>query len=181
MFQIFNINFHNILKKENSIKFTVMGILLILLGIFSFLNKYLGIKVISIALGLTSMFFVYLNFKNINELKRYASKKEIRPFINLQIVLLTSALLLFLFPEKTHVLISCIAGAYIIIYQIKKLISNKNNPYYRLRFFNVIVLLFGFTLILSPLLLSRFIVSILSSLIIFVGSCLIFIGNKFRM
>ncbi|WP_042273026.1 DUF308 domain-containing protein [Faecalimicrobium dakarense] len=180
MFQIFNINFDNMFKKENSTKFVLMGVLLLGLGAFSFFNKHIGIKITSMALSIVLLFFAYLNLKNINELRRYASKEEIRPFTNLQIILLVSAVILFLFPEKIQVLISSIAGAYIIFSQVKRIIINKNNPYYRFGAFNILTLLFGFTLILSPLFLSRFIVSILSILIMLIGSYLISMGNRLK-
>lgn len=180
MFQMFNINFNNMFKKENSTKFILMGVLLLGLGVFSFFNKHIGIKIISMALGMALLFFAYLNLKNINELKRYTPKEEIKPFTNLQIILLISAIVLFLFPEKIQVLISSIAGAYIIFSQLKRIIVNKNNPYYRFGLFNILTLLFGFTLILSPLFLSKFIVSILSILIILIGSYLISIGNRLK-
>ncbi|MGX4599303.1 DUF308 domain-containing protein [Faecalimicrobium sp. JNUCC 81] len=180
MFQIFNINFDNMLKKENSTKFILIGVLLLVLGAFSFFNKYLGIKIISMALSIVLLFFAYLNLKNINDLRRYASKEEIRPFTNLQMILLISAVVLFLFPEKIQVLISSTAGAYIIFSQVKRLIVNKNNPYYRFGALNILTILFGFTLILSPLFLSRFIVSILSILIMLIGSYLVSMGNKLK-
>lgn len=180
MFQMFNINFNNMFKKENSTKFILMGVLLLGLGVVSFFNKHIGIKIISIALSMALLFFAYLNLKNINELKRYTPKEEIKPFTNLQIILLISAIVLFLFPEKIQVLISSIAGAYIIFSQLKRIIVNKNNPYYRFGIFNILTLLFGFTLILSPLFLSKFIVSILSILIMLIGSYLISIGNRLK-
>jgi uncharacterized membrane protein HdeD (DUF308 family) len=177
---MFNINFDNMFKKENSTKFVLMGVLLFGIGAFSFFNKHIGIKIISMALSIVLLFFAYLNLKNINELRRYATKEEIRPFTNLQIMLLISAFVLFLFPEKIQVLISSIAGAYIIFSQVKRIIVSKNNSYYRFEFFNILTLLFGFTLILSPLFLSRFIVSILSILIMLIGSYLISMGNKLK-
>lgn len=180
MFQMFNINFDNMFKKENSTKFILMGVLLLGLGIFSFFNKHIGIRIVSTALSIVLIFFAYLNLKNINELRRYAPKEEIRPFTNLQIILLVSAVVLLLFPEKIQVLISSIAGAYIIISQVKKLMVGRNNPYYSFGLFNILALLFGFTLILSPLFLSKFIVTILSIFIMLIGSYLISIGNRLK-
>ena len=181
MIQFFNINFDNIYKKENQSKFMIMGLLLLCLGAYSFFNKYVGIKIISFSISMLLIFFSYLNYKNnIVELKRYASNKEIRHFRLLQISLIGGAILLFIFPEKIQIFISSLIGVYIILKQIINIISNKNNPYYKFGFFNIIAFLFGFTLVVSPLILSKFIVSILSILVMLIGSYLISVSNKLR-
>lgn len=181
MIKLFNINFDNIYKKENQGKFMVMGLLLLCFGAYSFFNKYIGIKVISFSISLLLIFFAYLNYKNnIVELKRYASNEEIRPFRLLQISLIGGSLLLFLFPEKIQVFISSLLGVYIILKQIINIIVNKNNIYYRFGFFNIVAFLFGFTLVVSPLILSKFIVSILSVIVVLIGSYLISISNRLR-
>lgn len=181
MIQFFNINFDNIYKKENQIKFMIMGLLLLCLGAYSFFNKYIGIKIVSFSISILLIFFAYLNYKNnIVELKRYASKEEIRPFRLLQISLISGAILLFVFPEEIQIFISSLIGVYIILKQIINIISNKNNPYYKFGFFNIISFLFGFTLVVSPLVLSKFIVSILSVVVMLIGSYLISISNRLK-
>lgn len=181
MIQFFNINFNNIYKKENKNKFKTIGFLLLCFGIYSFFNKHMGIKIVSFSIGITLIFFAYLNYKNnIVELKRYASSKEIKPFILIQIIFILGALLLFLFPKKIHIFISSLFGIYIILKQIAFIFYNKNNPYSKFGFLNIILLLFGFTLLVSPLILSRFIVSILSILVIIIGFFLISISNKLK-
>lgn len=181
MIQFFNINFDNIYKKENYSKFMIMGLALLFLGVFSFFNKYIGIKIISFALSALFIFFAYLNYKNnIVELKRYAPSEEIKPFRVLQFILLVSALVLILFPEKIQIFISLLCGIYIVSKQIINIIQNKNNIYYKFGFFNIISFIFGFTLIVSPLILSKFIVSILSILIIMIGFYLLSVANKIK-
>ncbi|EGT3730496.1 hypothetical protein ES909_15040, partial [Clostridioides difficile] len=88
MYTNFNIDFNNFNKKENAIKFMLMGVLLIILGLLCLTFKTLGIKLISWTFGIALLFFAYLNLKNINELKRYATKEEIKPSINIQWVLI---------------------------------------------------------------------------------------------
>lgn len=180
MFQMFNINFSNMYKKENSAKFMIIGVLLIGFGVLSFINKGIGIKLLSFAFSLLLLFFAYLNLKNINELRRYAPKEEIKPFIGIQCIFLISAILLIVFPTKIQIFISSIFGIYIIYSQIINLIRNKNNPYYRFGTFNLIKVIFGFILIFSPFFLSRFIVSILSLILILIGFSILSVGNKLK-
>ena len=51
----------------------------------------LGVIVIMFTAGLST---------DINELKRYATKEEIKPSINIQWVLIIACILLFVFPQK---------------------------------------------------------------------------------
>lgn len=180
MFSMFNINFNSIYKKENSAKFTVIGILLLALGFISFFYKGIGIKLVSWSLGVVLLFLAYLNLKNINELRRYAPKNEIAPFTRLQFIILFIAILLFIFPQRIQGLISSLFGAYLIINQIIKILKVRNNPYYKFGAVDVFMLLFGFTLVFSPLFLSKFIASMLSLLIILIGSYLLSTGNKLK-
>ena len=181
MFSIFNINFNNIYKKENSTKFIIIGFLLLILGVISFLYKGLGIKLVSWSFGIALLFLAYLNLKNINELRRYASKSEISPFTRLQFIILVSAVLLFLFPQRIQGFISSLCGLYLIFTQINKMIKQRSNPYYRFGASNLFLLLIGITLVVSPLFLSNFIASILSVVIILIGSYLLSTGNKLNI
>ncbi|WP_270939866.1 hypothetical protein [Romboutsia lituseburensis] len=180
MFQIFNLNFDNFYKKENSSKFRIIGILLLVLGVVSFLYKGFGIKIVSWTLAIALLFLAYLNLKNLNELKRYASKAEIAPYNRIQFFLLAGSVLLIIFPNKIQGFISLVLGLYIAYSQLIKLLRGKNNPYYRFTMWNLIVLVFGLTLVFSPFFLSNFIVSILSLIIILIGGNLLAIGNKIK-
>lgn len=180
MFRLFNINFDTIYKKENSSKFIYLGALLMALGLFSFLYKGFGIKLVSWTLSIAMLFLAYLNLKNINELSRYASMEEISPYKRIQFVLLSIALLLFLFPQKIQGFISSVFGIYFIYTQLSKYFKGKSNPYYNFGFGDIILLILGFTLIFSPLFFSKFIVSVLSIFIILIGLYLFSTGNKLK-
>lgn len=180
MFQFFSFNFDSLNKKENATKFMVIGYLLVVLGFFSFIYKGSAIKIVSWALALALVFIAYLNLKNINELKRYASKSEIAPYTRSQGILLIVIILLILFPVKIQSIVSFLGGAYIIYTQVSRIIKNKNNPYYRFGLGSIIMLIIGLTLVFSPLFLSRFIVSIISLIIVLIGFQLISTGNKFK-
>lgn len=180
MFQIFSFNFDGLNNKNNSTKFLAIGYTLVVLGILSFIYKGIGIKLVSWLLASSLLFVSYLNLKNINELRRYASKEEISPYTRTQAILLVTAGLLFFFPERIQSLVSSLVGIYIIYSQIKKYIVNKNNPYYRFGFGSIIISLIGLTLIFSPLFLSRFIVSFMSLIVVLIGINLVSLGNKFK-
>lgn len=180
MFQFFSFNFDSLSKKENATKFLLIGYLLVLLGFFSFIYKGSAIKFVSWTLAIALLFLAYFNLKNINELRRYASKDEITPYTRSQTIILIASLLLFIFPVKIQSLISFAGGLYIIFSQLAKIISNKNNPYYTFGLGSIIMLILGLTLVLSPLFLSKFIVSIFSIIIILIGIKLISTGNRFR-
>ena len=158
-----------------------MGILFLALGALSFLYKGIGIKIVSWTLAIALLFASYLNLKNINELRRYAHKNEIYPFMRIQFVLLFGAILLILFPNKIQVLISSILGIYFIFSQLLRILKSKNNPYYKLGSWNILELIFGFILILSPFFLSRFIASIFSLLIVLLGFHLLSTGKRLKI
>lgn len=180
MFQYFNFNFNELNKKENSTRFIFIGALLLILGIFSLLYKNLGIKIVSWSLGVALLCLAYLNLKNINELKRYASKEEIAPIKRNQTILLIVIALLFLFPKGIQSFISSILGIYLVASQVLRIIKRKDNPYYKLGLWNVLEFIFGLILIGSPLFLSKFISSIISFLIIAMGLYLFSLGNRLR-
>lgn len=180
MFQFFSFNFDGLNNKENSKKFITFGLILIVLGIFSLLYKGLGINLISWLLSLSLLFIAYLNLKNINELARYTPKDELRPYKRNQTIILLLAILLFLFPTKIQSILSSIIGIYIVVNQLLKIAANKNNPYSRFGLSNIIIFFFGITLIISPLFLSKFISTIMSFVVIFIGLNLFAIGNRYK-
>lgn len=179
MFQIFNINLSNFYKKENSSKFTIIGICLIIIGIFSFLYKNVGITLVSYTFSALLLFLAYLNLKNINELKRYANKNDIMNLIYFQFILIPLAILLIIFPNKIQIFISSIFGVYIILSQLFKLLKNKMHSYYKsnLSIFKIII---GLILMFSPLFLSKFIASILSLILFLFGVCFYLVGKKLK-
>ncbi|MGL5330761.1 MAG: DUF308 domain-containing protein [Peptostreptococcaceae bacterium] len=180
MFQFFSFNFDGLNNKENSSKFTTIGLILIILGIVSLLYKNLGINLISWLLSLSLLFIAYLNLKNINELARYTPKDELKPHRRNQMILLICAILLFLFPTRIQGFISFICGMYLIVNQLLKITANKNNPYYKFGLSNIVIFFFGITLIVSPLFLSKFISSIMSLIVILIGLNLFSIGNRLK-
>ncbi|QJA08910.1 hypothetical protein HF520_08085 [Romboutsia sp. CE17] len=180
MFQFFSFNLDGLNKKENAGRFISLGLVLIILGTLSLIYKGLGIKLVSWLLGLSLLFIAYLNLKNINELARYTPKEELKPYKRNQAVLLVVIVLLFLFPTKIQSMISLVLGVYLVVSQLLKITASKNDPYFRFGLLNILIFLFGLTLIISPLFLSRFISSIMSLIVIVIGLNLFATGNRLR-
>ncbi|GAA0712322.1 DUF308 domain-containing protein [Paraclostridium ghonii] len=175
-----NFNFNNFNQKKNANNFIMSGVLLLIVGTISLLFRNLGIKLLSFGLGAICLFLAYLNLKTINELKRYESKQTIRPYINIQVLLIVVAILFFLFPQKIQGFFSSIFGAYLLVNQIMIFFNSRKNPYLRFNGFNGFLLICGLILILSPLFLSGFIAIFLSLILVLIGFQLLSTGNKLK-
>lgn len=167
-------------KKENASKFILIGSLLLVLGTISLLFRHVGIKLVSFSIGLICLVLAYLNLKTINELKRYESKDVIRPYMFRQILLIIASLLFFIFPQQVQGFFSAIAGAFLVMNQIIKLISSRKKPYQSFTVFNGFLLIIGLVLILSPLFLSSFIATFIAIILVFIGFNLVSNGNKLK-
>ena len=176
-----NFNFNNFNKKEDANKFILFGALLLVLGFSSFIFSGIGIKLISYAVASILLFFIYINLKNINELRRYEPNEKVRPYVIMQGVLIVLTLILLIYPQKVQAMISYVFGGYILLNSLLEFIRNKNNPMYHFGFLKVIKIMFGFMFILSPLFLSAFISNILSLIVIFIGLSLISNGRNLKL
>lgn len=175
-----NFNFNNFNQKKNANNFIMSGVLLLIVGTISLLFRSLGIKLLSFGLGAICLFLAYLNLKTINELKRYESKQTIRPYINIQVILIVVAILFFVFPQKIQGFFSSIFGAYLLVNQIMIFFNSRKNPYLRFNGFNGFLLICGLILIISPLFLSAFIATFLSLILVLIGFQLLSTGNKLK-
>ncbi|MFR3072614.1 MAG: DUF308 domain-containing protein [Paeniclostridium sp.] len=175
-----NFSFNSFNKKENANNFIILGIILLVVGTISLLFRGVGIKLLSFGLGAITLFLAYLNLKTINELKRYESKENIKPYIDKQIILLIVAILFFVFPQKVQGFFSSILGAFLVVNQLMLLIKGKNNPYIKFNGFNGFLLICGLLLIVSPLFLSGFIATFLSLILVLIGFQLLSIGNRLK-
>lgn len=174
----FSLKEHN--KKENINKFIISGVVLILLSLISIFFRELSVRLISYSVAFLFLFISYLNLLNINERRRYQSKKEVRPFVISQVFLILIAITFIIFPTKIQASISIFFGVYILVKSIFEYIRNKNNPYYIFSFSKVFSLLVGIILIISPLFLSKFIISIMSFLIFLIGTTLTSFGFSIK-
>lgn len=167
-------------KKENSSKFIFTGALLLVLGTISLLFRHIGIKLVSFSIGFICLVLAYFNLKTINELRRYESKEIIKPYMFRQSILIVSTILFFVFPEQVQGFFSSIAGAFIVMNQVMKLIATRKNPYQTFTVFNGFLLIVGIVLILSPLFLSSFIATFIAMILVLIGFNLVSTGNKLK-
>lgn len=173
-------NFIDFNKKENANKFILIGTLLLILGTISLLFRNIGIKLVSFSIALICILLAYFNLKTINELKRYETRDAIKPYIFRQSLLIIVALLFFIFPQQIQGFFSSIAGAFLVVNQLLKLISTRKNPYESFTVFNGFLLIVGLVLIFSPLFLSSFIASFIAILLVLIGFNLLSTGNKLK-
>jgi uncharacterized membrane protein HdeD (DUF308 family) len=175
-----NFNFNNFNQKENANNFIMLGVLLLVVGTISLLFQNIGIKLLSFGLGAITLFLAYLNLKTINELRRYESKKTLKPYVNKQVLLIIVATLFFVFPQKIQGFFSSILGAFLVVNQVMSLIRSRKNPYIKFNGFNIFLLILGLALIISPLFLSGFIATFLALILVLIGFQLLSTGNRLK-
>lgn len=175
-----NFRFVDFSKKENAGKFILIGTLLLVLGTISLLFRHIGIKIVSFTIGLVCLILAYFNLKTINELRRYETKNVLKPYKIKQSILIMVAILFFVFPEQIQGFFSSIAGAFLVMNQIMRLIASKKNPHQSFTNFNGFLLIIGLVLILSPLFLSSFIATFTSLILVLIGFQLLSTGNKLK-
>lgn len=175
---IYNFNFKNLFDNNNGRKFIVLGVSLLAIGIYCMSRKSIGINVFSWGLGLIFVYASWISLKSLNELTRYADKKEInRARLNC-IGFVLIALFLFVFPKVMNIVLSIALGVFLIY---RELMNYSNYRRFSGNYFgasNIVKFVIGITLILSPLLLSRFLVNILSAIVIIFGIYFISTGIK---
>jgi hypothetical protein len=166
---LFNFNFDSFHRKENSLKFFLISFLLIGLGLYCLIYTRNAIKFVSWSFAVVLLFVAYFNLKNINELSRYAPKEEIRPYKQIQAIILFTCLLLFLFPIELQKFIYLALGIFLLIFNIKKNVIVESKYSYVLTGGTLYALIFSVFLIIFPLFFSKLITIIVSLLIIFIG------------
>lgn len=177
---MFYFDFNSYNKKEYANKFIISGSVLLTIGLSAFFFKNLGVRLISYGVSFLFLFLSYLNLVNINDRKRYQSKKEVRPYELMQIFLIFVAFLFLIFPEKIQGMISVFFGVFTILKVLGEFLLNKNNLYYRFNFSKIFSVITGFVLIISPLFLSKFIVSMMAFIISLIGINVLFLGTRMR-
>lgn len=176
----FNFKFVGLNKKEDATKSLVLGVILLAVGVFCLLSNTLGVKLISYAIGAILLIFAYFNLKNINERSRYQSKQEIRPYTNIQWILLICAVTLFVFPVIMPKIFSSLLGAYVLANQLILYIRNKNNPNFVFGNMSIFLMICGVILIVSPLFLANLIAKVLALGIVLFSFYLISNYNSLR-
>ncbi|WAW14002.1 DUF308 domain-containing protein [Peptostreptococcus equinus] len=173
MFLNFNIN--SLFTKKNSTKLIILGVILLAIGSYCTTKRIVAINIFSWGMALAFLFAAFLALKEYNSLRPYASKKEVNKFRNLTITLVIIALMLIIFPKYMNMFMSMLIGSYIIVNQSIKYF--KQSKYYRrITLAFLLKILLGVLLIISPLFLANFLVSILSTISIIFGVYFIVTG-----
>lgn len=158
----FNFNLNDLYTKENSRRFIILGVILLAIGANCISRKTMGIKIFSWGIAIAFLYGAWLCLKEVNQLRSYATKKEINRFRMFGIGLFVIAILLFIFPIEVNTILSIVLGAYIIGYEIAGYRKNRRYANYSFGTWNIVKIIIGILLIISPLFLTRFLVSILS-------------------
>lgn len=166
---IYTFNSNNFYDKKNSRKLIVLGVILLAVGAYCISRRYAGIQIFSWGMGIVSLYASWLCLKEMNELRRYAERKKVRRMRMYCLGFLLLTILLFVFPTWTNLVLSIALGIYLIIREIQ----NRKN-------LNVFKLVLGIILVISPLFLTSFLVSILSFICILVGISFLSAGLKMR-
>lgn len=175
---IFNYNLNDFYKNKDGKKIIILGVTLLAVGIYCSTRKYMGINIFSWGLSLVFFYGAWLALKELNQLTKYAAKSDIRKQRYYLYGCLLMAILLIIWPKWVNMVASIVLGILLLSIQIKKYLDYKRHmlPYYGLT--DLVKLLVGLMLIMSPLFLSKFIVGILSFIAILVGVYFISIGIK---
>lgn len=173
---ISNFNFSGIFDSKNSKKFIVLGVILLAIGTYCISRKNIGINVFSWGMGIAFLYGAWLSLKNLNELTRYSDKKEINKARMKCMGLFVTAILLFIFPKQVNTLLSISIGLFLLVRELQNYMNYRRFSTVYFSTSNVLKLLVGILLIVSPLFLSRFLVSILSGIVIIFGVYFIVVG-----
>ncbi|MBC2577518.1 hypothetical protein HLB30_03160 [Peptostreptococcus russellii] len=165
----FNFNLNDLYRKENSKKLIILGVILLAIGANCISRKTMGLRVFSWGIAIAFLYGAWICLKEVNQLRSYASKKEINRFRITGIILLVVAILLAVFPVQVNIVLSMAAGIYILIYEFLSYRRNRRYAYYSVGPWKVTKIVIGILLLVSPLFLTRFLVVILSMISIIFG------------
>ncbi len=165
----FNFNLNSLYKRENSKKLIILGVILLAIGANCISRKTMGLRVFSWGISIVFLYGAWNCFKEVNELRSYASKKEVNKFRLAGLAFFISAILLAIFPVEVNILLSILLGVYILVYEFLNYRKNRRYAYYKVGSWNIIKIVIAILLIVSPLFLTRFLVVILSMISIIFG------------
>lgn len=165
----FNINFMDIYDRKNYKKLIILGVILLSIGFYCISRKSVGINIFSWGIALCFLYGAWLAFKEVNELNKYAPRSQVNKMRIRCLAFFVVALLLFAFPKQVNMVLSILLGAYVIYIEVKYYMSSRKYVGYTFGTWNIVKLILGILLIISPLFLTKFLVSILSFIAIFFG------------
>lgn len=156
--------------KKNSSKLLIIGIILLSVGLNCLINKrHQGIVIFSWGLSIATLYCLWLSIQELKELKRYAEKSIINKYRLISLILLVTSIVLIVCPIYIYKPLSIIFGLYIIAREVMYYINDKYGYTRYFGFWNIIKIISGAILILSPLFFISFLVGIFSFIAMLFG------------
>ncbi|WP_101772822.1 DUF308 domain-containing protein [Peptostreptococcus faecalis] len=176
----YNFFIQEINNKKKYRNLIILGVILLAIGVYCLSKKTVGVSIFSWGIAIAFLYGGWISLKQLNELSRYESKSEINRARAYTIMFFAMAILLFVFPKTVNMILSIGLGIYILYQEAVKYLAMKN--YFGSYFdtWAVIKLIMGVIMIISPLFLSRFLVSILSVIAIIFGMFFLMTGINIR-
>ena len=172
------IYFLNFYDKKNYKKLIIMGVILISIGFYCISRKSVGINIFSWGIALCFLYATWLAFKEVNELNKYAVKSQVNMMRLRCLGFLVMSILLFVFPRQVNMILSILLGIYLLYKEIRYFLKCRNYAGYSFGTWDIIKVILGLMLIISPLFFTRFLVSVLSFIAIVFGISFIAAGVR---
>ena len=148
------IYFLNFYDKKNYKKLIILGVILLSIGFYCISRKSVGINIFSWGIALCFLYATWLAFKEVNELNKYAVKSQV------------------------NMILSILLGIYLLYKEIRYFLKCRNYAGYSFGTWDIIKVILGLMLIISPLFFTRFLVSVLSFIAIVFGISFIAAGVR---
>ena len=161
------IYFVNFYDKKNYKKLIILGVILLSIGFYCISRKSVGINIFSWGIALCFLYAAWLAFKEVNDLMRLRS-----------LTFLVIAVLLFIFPRQVNMLLSILLGIYLLYKEVRYFMKCRKYAGYTFGTWDIIKLILGLMLIISPLFFTKFLVSVLSFIAIVFGISFIVAGVR---
>ena len=165
------IYFLNFYDKKNYKKLIILGVILLSIGFYCISRKSVGINIFSWGIALCFLYATWLAFKEVNELNKYAVKSQVNMMRLRCLGFLVMSILLFVFPRQVNMILSILLGIYLLYKEIRY-------AGYSFGTWDIIKVILGLMLIISPLFFTRFLVSVLSFIAIVFGISFIAAGVR---
>ncbi len=173
-----NFNIKEIYNSKNGRSFIILGVILLAIGVSCLSKKSVGINVFSWGISLAFLYGAWVNYKVYRGLNRFSNKTEKNRSIFYIVAFIAIALLLLLFPEVVNVFLSVLIGVFLLYKQLIRFLKFRRYEGYLFGVWDIIKILLGIMLIVSPLFLARSLVSILSIITIIFGIYFLSLGIK---
>ena len=172
------IYFVNFYDKKNYKKLIILGVILLSIGFYCISRKSVGINIFSWGIALCFLYAAWLAFKEVNDLNKYAPKNQVNLMRLRSLTFLVLAVLLFIFPRQVNMILLILLGIYLLYKEARYFMKCRKYAGYTFGTWDIIKLILGLMLIISPLFFTKFLVSVLSFIAIVFGISFIVAGVR---